>query len=194
MEPTTLIGNAYRLVMEGQLAGFPAWADREFFDIEAKADEDPTLDLTVARERNLLRLQSLLASRFQLRSHWESKVQHGYALAIGKKGPKLKRSDPGSVHQTRQGQGTLFCTGCSIANLEFFLSNFVKRPVQDETGIQGIYDFNFAFEPFDYVSSSDSGLPSLFTVLEDQLGLKLEPRNIVVQTLIVDHLEHPSSN
>ncbi len=194
MEPTTLIRNAYRLVMEGQLTGFPAWADRECFDIEAKADEDPTLDLSLARERNLLRLQSLLASRFQLRSHWESKVQRGYVLAVGKKGPKLKRSDPGSVYQTLQGKGTLLCVHCSVSNLEVFLSNFVKKPVQDETAIQGIYDFNLKFEPFDDVSSSDSGLPSLFTVLEDQLGLKLEPGNIVVQTLFVDHLEHPSSN
>jgi uncharacterized protein (TIGR03435 family) len=77
--------------------------------------------------------------------------------------------------------------------LAAFLSNFVQKPVQDETGIRGVYDFNFAFEPLN-IAPSGSGLPSLFTALKDQLGLKLEPRNIVVQTLIVDHIERPSSN
>jgi uncharacterized protein (TIGR03435 family) len=74
------------------------------------------------------------------------------------------------------------------------LSNFVERPVQDDTNIQGVYDFNFAFEPLDAAPSSDTGLPSLFTALKDQLGLKLQPRNLVVQTLIVDHIERPSGN
>jgi uncharacterized protein (TIGR03435 family) len=78
--------------------------------------------------------------------------------------------------------------------LAAFLSNFVEKPVQDETGIQGVYDFNFAFEPLNAAPSSDSGLPSLFTALQDQLGLKLEPGNIVVQTLVVDHIERPNND
>ena len=194
MEPTVLIENAYRLLMEGQLIGFPSWADRDCFDIEAKADEDPAVELVQARERNLLRLQSLLVSRFQLRSHWERRMRRGYVLVVGKKGTRLKQPEQGSVHQTRQGRGTLVCTNCSISNLEVFLSNFLKQPVQDETRIQGLYDFNFAFEPLDADPSSDSGLPSLFTALEDQFGLKLESRTISVETFVVDHLERPSSN
>ncbi len=194
MQPTVMIENAYRLIMEGQLTGYPAWTAHDCFDIEAKAEEDPAMELGEARARNLLRLQSLLASRFQLRNHWESRMQRGYALAVGKKGSRLKPSEPGSTHQTRQGGGSLLCTRCSVTTLAQFLSNFVQRPVQDETGLQGLYDFNFAFEPLNADASSDGGLPSLFTVLRDQLGLKFEPGIIQVQTLVVDHIEIPGSN
>jgi uncharacterized protein (TIGR03435 family) len=73
MEPTTIIENAYLLTMPGQLAGFPSWADHECYNIEAKADiADPAIALTQARDQNLLRLQSLLANRFQLKTHWEA--------------------------------------------------------------------------------------------------------------------------
>jgi uncharacterized protein (TIGR03435 family) len=189
-----MIRNAYRLGLEGQLVGFPSWADDECFDIKAKADEDPALEQAEARQRNLLRLQSLLAVRFQLKAHWENKQQHGYVLSIAKKGPRLKLTETGSPHVTRQGRGTLVCKSCSISGLVIFLSNFVQKPVQDDTGIQGLYDFNLAFEPLNADPSSDSGLPTLFKALNEQLGLKLEPRNISVQTLVVDHIERPSSN
>jgi len=194
MEPTTMIRNAYRLVMEGQLTGFPSWADKDCFDIEATADEDPAIDLAEARQRNLLRLQSLLVSRFQLRTHWEDKMQHGYVLAIGKKGWRLKPLQPGSKHSTSQGRGRLVCRSCTISTLAGFLSNIVQKPVQDDTGIQGLYDLNLAFEPPDADPSVGTGLPSLFTTLSEQLGLKLEPRNILVRTLVIDHIERPSSN
>lgn len=194
MEPTTMIRNAYRLAMEGQLTGFPAWADHDCFNIEAKAEEDPATELGAARARNLLRLQSLLATRFQLRTHWERRKLSGYVLAAGRHGPKMKLSEPGSAHRTQQGRGKLLCERCSMAALASFLSNFLERPVQDDTGIQGEYDFNFAFEPLNATASSDEGLPSLFSVLKDQLGLDLKPKDLAVQTLVVDHIERPSSN
>jgi uncharacterized protein (TIGR03435 family) len=194
MQPSVLIMNAYRLVMEGQLTGEPRWADQECFDIQAKAVESPTIELAEARDRNLLRLQSLLASRFQLRTHWQTSMQPAYLLLAAKGSPKLKPSEPGTSHATRQGRGTLLCASCSLSTLAVFLSNFLKRPVQDETGIQGLYDLNLAFEPLDAPPSQETGLPSLAAALHDQLGLKLQSRRIAVQSLIVDHIEHPSPN
>jgi uncharacterized protein (TIGR03435 family) len=194
MQAAVLIMNAYRLVMEGQLSGEPRWADEDCFDIQAKADEDPAIELAAARDRNLLRLQSLLTSRFQLKAHWQTRMQPSYVLLVGKNPPKLKASPPGTVHATRQGRGTLSCTSCSVLTLTFFLSNFLKRPVQDETGIQGLYDIDLAFEPLDNPPPQESGLPSLSAALHDQLGLKLELRKLPVKSLIVDHIEHPSPN
>jgi len=194
MQAAVLIMNAYRLVMEGQLTGEPRWADEECFDVQAKADEDAAIELAGARDRNLLRLQSLLTTRFQLKAHWQTRLQRAYVLLVDKSSPKLKPSPPGTVHATRQGRGTLSCIGCSVSTLTFFLSNFLKRPVQDDTGIQGFYDINLAFEPLNNPPSPETGLPSLAAVLHDQLGLKLEPRKLPIKILIVDHIEHPSPN
>jgi len=169
MQPTVMIRNAYRLIMEGQLAGAPNWADDECFDIEAKVEEGSAIELEEARSRNLLRLQSLLVSRFQLRSHWENKMQQAYVLVAGKNGPKLKSAEPGSSRHTRQGHGTLYCASCTISNLAAYLSNFLTRPVRDETGIQGVYNMSLEFEPYDDAPSDDGlgRLPSLFTALQD---------------------------
>jgi uncharacterized protein (TIGR03435 family) len=194
MQPAVLIRNAYRLVMEGQLTGEPRWADDECFDMQAKADEDPTIALAEARNRNLLRLQSLLTSRFQLKAHWQNKRQPAYVLLVAKSSPRLKPSLPGAAHATRQGRGTLACTSCSLPTLAVFLSNFLKRPVQDDTGIQGLYDIDLAFEPLDNPPSQETGVPSLAAALQDQLGLKLGSRKLQVKSLVVDHIEHPSLN
>ena len=194
MQAAVLIMNAYRLVMEGQLSGEPRWADDECFDVEAKADENPAIELAEARDRNLLRLQSLLAGRFQLKTHWQTRVQPAYVLLVHKSSPNLKASPPGTAHATRQGRGTLSCASCSLSTLAMFLSNFLKRPVQDETGIQGLYDIKLAFEPLDNPPSQATGLPSLSSALQEQLGLKLESRRLPVKDLIVDHIEHPSPN
>jgi uncharacterized protein (TIGR03435 family) len=200
MEPTTIIENAYRLTMPGQLAGFPPWADHDCYNIEARVDtQDPTIELKQARDQNLLRLQSLLADRFQLKTHWENRPQHAYVLAVvedKKKSSRLNPSSSSTAHFTRQGQGTLLCQSCSMSTLAVFLSSFLQKPVEDQTGIQGLYDFNLKFEPPDSsaLSTDDTSLPSLFTLLKDQLGLKLKPKNILVQTLIVDHIEHPRPN
>jgi len=194
MEPTTMIRNAYHLAWDASLTGFPAWADKDSFDVEAKADEDPSIKLPEARERNMLRLQALLVDRFNLKFHWETRPQRGYALSIGKKGPTLTPANPAITKRTSVGRGMLRCQSCPVSSLASFLSNFLKRPVEDQTQIQGTYDFNLKFEPLDTDSAADTQLPSLFTVLKDQLGLKLEPKTIAVQTMVIDHIDHPAPN
>jgi len=194
MEPTTMIRNAYHLTWEASLTGFPSWADKDCFDVEAKADEDPAIKLPEARDRNMLRLQSLLVARFNLKFHWETKQQRGYALTVGKKVPTLTPADPAITKRTTQGRGLLRCQSCPLSSLAAFLSNFLKRPVETQTQIQGTYDFNLNFEPLDADISTDTQFPSLFTVLKDQLGLKLEPKTIAVPTMVIDHIDRPTPN
>jgi uncharacterized protein (TIGR03435 family) len=83
-----------------------------------------------------------------------------------------------------------------MSTLAVFLFSFLQKPVEDQTGIRGLYDFNLTFEPSGaaVLPTDNPNLPSLFTLVKDQLGLKLHPKKILVQTLIVDHLERPSPN
>jgi len=141
-------------------------------------------------------LQTLLKERFQIAMHTEQREMQHYELVIGKNGPKLKSAEPGSSRHTRQGHGTLNCAACTISNLAAYLSNFLTRPVRDETGIQGVYNMSLEFEPYDDAPSDDGlgRLPSLFTALQDQLGLKLESKKIPVQILVVDSVSRPGDN
>jgi len=194
MEPTTMIRNAYHLVWDAQLTGFPAWADKDSFDVEAKVEEDPAIKLPEARERNMLRLQALLVSRFNLKFHWETKQQRGYALTVGNKGPSLTPANPAITKRTTSGRGLFRCQSCPLSSLSAYLSNSLKRPVEDQTEIQGTYDFSLKFEPLDADITTDSLLPSLFSVLKDQLGLKLESKTITVPTMVIDHIDRPTPN
>ncbi|HEY3743237.1 MAG TPA: TIGR03435 family protein [Bryobacteraceae bacterium] len=195
MQPSVMIWNAYNLSLEGQLTGVPSWADNDIFDIEAKAEEDPSLGPAEAKARNVLRLQSLLMSRFQLRAHWETRTMQGSVLSVAKGGSKLKPSATGTDYRTRQGSGDLLCQRCSLPIFVHFLSNYLKVPVRDDSGIDGLFDINISFAPIEtFDGDPKSERPALATVLQDRLGLKLESKKITIQVLVVDHIERPTSN
>jgi len=197
-----LIYNAYRVrSMKDYPAGLPPWADKDSFDVEAKANDDTVAairKLSSKEQEQLTRdmLQSLLADRFQLRVHYESKMQPVYELVLAKGGSKLKplpadqksgwgKFDRGEV-TFRNKSVAEFANGLSF-------SNVVGRTVVDKTGLTGNYDFNLKWTPDDQQGTPDSG-PTLFTALEEQLGLKLEPAKGLVDTLVIDHVEKPSEN
>jgi uncharacterized protein (TIGR03435 family) len=136
-------------------------------------------------------LQNLLADRFQLKLHRESKDAPIYALVVAKNGPKLKESAPGAQGSIGMSQGNLSARGVPVAALADQLSGPVfqlGRPVIDRTGISGIYDFTLDW-------ASDDSAPSVFTALQEQLGLKLEAQKGSVEVLVVDSMERkPSAN
>ncbi len=200
----TLTGNLNQLIIYAydlkggyQLSGGPSWAthprtDGDYYDISAKAEGEEAL--AQSRARQLLR--TLLADRFQLQLHREMREMPVYALVVGKAGPKLKESAPDAP--TRMTASVSVATVTSIFtrsqmdSLVRVLSGAADRPVLDQTGLTGYYDYKveFARDPV----AAESSAPSLFTAVQEQLGLKLEPEKRSIQVLVIDHADRPSEN
>jgi uncharacterized protein (TIGR03435 family) len=192
----SLIQSAYS-VLPDQINGAPAWADSVHYDIEATSDDDPTISSAESSRRTNLRLKALLASRFQLAIHRETKEWQAYTLVVGKEGPKLTPTAlEGHGNSMRTGSGHVEATGLTMNDLAANISNWLRRPVANQTGIEGRFDLTLDFESEGAVEAgaADTGRPSLFTAVQDQLGLKLEPKKVPVEMLIVDRIERPSEN
>jgi uncharacterized protein (TIGR03435 family) len=202
-------------------SGAPSWADSDRFDIEAKVNEATTNDLSKIslNQRDLalgLMLQTLLASRFNLIIHKETKQGPVYALTIAKKGYKMKPGTPidpsfagittGTISMTH---GTLIAQDVSMERLVSFLTLRTDRPVIDRTELKGRYDFTLEWTPDQAATPmfaasgenlrEDTSLPEatdlpLFIAVQQQLGLKLEPTKGPVEILVIDHVERPSAN
>ena len=200
-----LLLNAYEILPE-QIVGAPAWIDLETYDVEARAELDPAVKLSQAEESSQfrLRLQALLASRFQFTMHRETKEWQTYALVVGKKGQKLtpaeKREGGNSM---RVSNGHMEATGLTMDSLARSLSGWLGRPTINETAIEGKFDLTLDFEPDrpartgdkdNPIAGVDVSKPSLFTAVQDQLGLKLESRRALVELLVVDRIERPNKN
>lgn len=189
---------------------FPKLSDRllDRYDVDAKADHP------VTRTEMLQMLQKLLADRFRLAFHWETKEVEGYALVTAKGGPKLRLHEDTSptecVTQRWTTDGRVVWTGCSMGELASFslFPNMVglqtlagNRFIVNKTGIDGRYDFELLASweeqggnPAEGPRVVNPGAPPLFIALEKQLGLKLDPQRIPVNYFIIDHLEKPSEN
>lgn len=177
-----LMGFAYNL-RPHQIAGGPGWLDAEKYDITAKADGRITNDQLKTM------LQALFESRFQLRSHRETKEMPVYDLVIAKGGPKLHEVDkPGMLGL---GATQLNGRGANIPMLANQLAGRVGRSVLDKTGLTGYYEFQLKWAPLGATDSTD---PDLFAAIQDQLGLKLESSRGPVEVLVIDHAEKPSAN
>lgn len=187
----TLIRNAYG-ILSFQLAGEPGWLDTEMYDIAAATGGSEP----ISPERLKLLLQSLLAERFQLKVHWETREAPVYALTIDKNGPKFQENsggggDTGVNTSKREGKGRMKGTGQPISILASNLGNQLGRIVLDRTGLQGLYDWLLEW---DLETMPDSSGPSLFTALKEQLGLNLKAIKGPMEMLVIDHAERPSEN
>jgi len=197
---------------EFQILGGPAWADSDRFDIDARArstSENPAAGQRPNPSDLRERVKSLLAERFQLAVHSESKEQNVYALAVAKNGPKFHEAEPGSGTFIRGRRGSITGTAATMQLLTVNLANEVGSPVLDKTGLAGRYDFKLEWtaEPgrgsgsigaspagADVPLASDPVDRSVFAALKDQLGLLLEPQKAPVPVLVIDHVEKPSEN
>jgi uncharacterized protein (TIGR03435 family) len=174
-----------------QISGAPAWAKSEHYDLEARAGNQ-----SITREQMRPMLEALLAERFQLRVHRETREVPMFALVVGKSGPKLKESSPeeepkGQITADGSGMHMEVCQG-TMAQLAARLSgNGAGRPVMDRTGLQANYSFKL-----DWVNNagSESELPSLSVALQDQLGLRLESTKGASEVIVIDSAERPSAN
>jgi uncharacterized protein (TIGR03435 family) len=202
----TLIERAYGVRSDfHQLVGAPAWVDDAKYDIVAKADEledisklSPDQEDAYIKRQNQ-RVQSLLADRFQLKFHSEVRQLPVFALVVAKGGPKLQAAKAGQASGFYAGHpGRLNCAGVSMSELADDLpEDGVSRVVLDKTGLTGRYDFKLRWTPDDTpadAAAPDSGEGSIFTALQEQVGLKLEPQKGPVEVLVIDHIERPSEN
>jgi uncharacterized protein (TIGR03435 family) len=200
---------------DDHIIGEPSWVKSNHFDIEAKvAPEDaPKLKGMSFTQRKAMLLE-LLVDRFGLKYHRETRDLPVYDLVIAKGGVKMqlaKEQDPGKArHMMMVDAGKLESTAMKVENLRHSLSQQLGRTVVDKTGLTGNYDFTLTWTPDQPTPgmeaqgdappapNSDAAPstpgPSLFTALEEQLGLKLESARGLEDVIVIDHIEQPSAN
>jgi uncharacterized protein (TIGR03435 family) len=159
----------------------PEWLGTQRFDVEATFP--PTTTTPAMREM----LQTLLAERFQLALHRESRELAMLALVPAKNGLKLHAVEAGPA-KTAFRPGRLEAEKTSMEHLADLLGRHEKMRVVDATGLKGVFDFTLGWSP-DEAAAGDGAEPSLFTALQEQLGLRLERRKGPVEVLVVDHAE-----
>jgi bla regulator protein blaR1 len=194
-----------------QVTGGPNWIDDSTYDIVAKLETTalqklpgnltPQQRASAEEERLHLALQALLGERFQLKVHHESKEMPAYALTVVKSGFKLKEtSETAGCGTSSKGNGTSvnFTATCvGMPDFASYLARVTKQSVSDETRLQGSYSFGFEYVPDDLkatASTDQPAPPSLFTVLQQKLGLRLEQKKVPVDIIVVDGAERPSEN
>jgi uncharacterized protein (TIGR03435 family) len=172
-----------------QISG-PDWLSTTRFDIAARAP------VAVTMEEARIMWQALLEDRFKLKLHRETRVLPVYTLVVGKNGPKIRAAEGEGQSGTWEGKGQLTAKKESMARFADALSRRMDRPVVDETGLSGAYDF-----VLDLLRDESHGDPgpnydgAIFTALQDQLGLKLEAKKQPVEILVIDHAEKlPTEN
>jgi uncharacterized protein (TIGR03435 family) len=185
---------AYAFDLRDQpVTGGPGWASSERFDVAAKAPGDGEL----THEKARVMLQTLLTDRFHLKFHRATEEVLQYALVVAKGGPKLKESAADAVYTIRMTMlpdRMLRLTGVStlMSQLAMQLKGSAGRRVTDRTGLTGTYDFTLDYLPG--VDAENSDGPSLFTALQEQLGLKLESIKAPLESIVIDSAEKPSEN
>ena len=190
----TLIRIAFGLD-DNLISGAPGWTDSETFDINATTANH--VEVTSPQQFQQLIL-SLLEDRFQFKYHREEKEAPVYWLELdkpGKLGPGLKPSTPDSQPNMSTNSNKLRAamkvSKMSMNDVAAALRRQAGRPVEDHTGLKGNFDFQIEWAPEETPDSTDA---SLFTVLKEQLGLKLQPARGTSEILNIDQVTHPSEN
>jgi uncharacterized protein (TIGR03435 family) len=213
-----LIQMAYGIRLD-LISGGPDWTESAGYDFDAKvagSDVDAYKKLTMEQRRSML--QAALADRFKLKVHNETKQLPVFELVVAKGGSKLKEAKPGDTYPNgikgfdgvahagmmRFGPGQMTGQALPMKSLVGMLASQVHQTVIDKTGLTGNYDVELTWAPdqgsdpmFKATGGDpppDSTGPSLFTALQEQLGLKLQSTKGPVETLVVDHIETPSEN
>jgi uncharacterized protein (TIGR03435 family) len=176
------------------IVGAPGWIDNETFDINAATVNHTEISSPEQLQELIV---SLLEDRFAFRFHRGEKDTAVYWLELdkpGRAGPGLRPSSPdtqANMSSNSNGTATMKASKASMADLAAALRRQAGRPVEDHTGLAGDFDFEMEWARDE---SPDSTVPSLFTVLKEQLGLKLRPAKGTTETLVIDQISHPSDN
>jgi uncharacterized protein (TIGR03435 family) len=169
----------------------PDWIKSERFDINA------SMPPNTRWEEMRRMMQTLLAQRFHLTIHRETKEQSVYALVVGKGGSKLQEVEPGEG-RFNMSKGQIRAQKAPLFAFAERLSQFVDRPVLDMTGLKGAFDFTLEWAPESGTgipagaggeAATASAGPSIFTAIQQQLGLRLEARKASVEVMVVDRAD-----
>lgn len=211
-------------VRDFQISGGPAWINSDRYDIQARPEHAADAPATPPDPRQMSdeqretlaqqmreRVRTLLADRFELAVHHDTKEAPVYALMVAKGGPKLKENT--EPREGRQGMGMrpggqVTATAAPVSMLANLLSNLMGRPVIDKTGLSATYDFELRWTPDSGQTLAPAGAPppgaeappadpngpTIFTALQEQLGLRLESQKGPVDMIVIDHVEKPSEN
>jgi uncharacterized protein (TIGR03435 family) len=184
----TCIKWAFR-IQSSQIVG-PDWIESERYDILAKTD------VPVTDTQMKLMTQTLLAERFKLKFHRQPKELKGFTMTVAKSGAKLHSASTDGRSDIANSAMATSAKSTTMAELANFISGPLEVPVVDDTGLAGKYDFEIDFT--NYVPHDDATTPGVVSVmkaaLQGELGLKLEPKDVVVEALVIDHVERPSPN
>jgi len=204
-------------VEDDRIVGAPAWLASDKYDVEARGSSDAddprklSPDQRVSEQGRIL--QAVLGDRLKLVLHRETRDLSVLTLAIAKGGPKVQESKPGDTYPNGfkgpgpdgvarpggihfAGNNKLIAQGVPIRTLQSHLSWQLRRTILDETGLSGTYDFTLQMPDsvplgIDNPAPPESYEPALSTAIEQQLGLKLEPRKASMEVLVIDHVEKP---
>ena len=194
---------AYR-IQPKQIVGAPPWAESDKYDLLAEPDGEGQPNQRQWQEM----VQKLLADRFKLALRHDKKKLSVYALIVGKNGPKLTKNEgpPNSPpYMLFRGPGDLPVRNATMADFAGLMQINLDRPVVDQTGLKGRFDFVLKWTP-DESQVGGRGIqvpppadnadapPDLFTAIQEQLGLKLESTKAPVDVIVIDHVEKPSPN
>jgi uncharacterized protein (TIGR03435 family) len=212
-----LMNAAYRLTALGGsldqlLTGGPSWIGTDAFDVEAKAEDTEH----TTQDQLRVMLQNLLAQRFNLKFHREKRESQGFDLVIARGGLKMKPSDtsdktPGGMSMSignpaAGGISSVSGLRSTMATIVGFLSGRLGRAIQDRTGLTGNYDFSLNWTPGEGESNGIAGFldhspapatapepgVSIFTALQEQMGLRLESTKVTIEAIVIDSAERPT--
>lgn len=189
-----------------QIAGGASWMESDTWDVVGK----PEADGLPNRKQLEGMFQKLLADRFQLKFHKEKKELSVYAITVAKTGSKLTKSeaDPNGLPGLGFGRlGNLFARNANMSDFAGVMQSIVlDRPVVDQTGLTGKYDFTLNWKPDEFQfrsigsaappqpTETADALPDLYTAIQQQLGLKIEAAKVAVDVFVIDKVEKPSEN
>jgi uncharacterized protein (TIGR03435 family) len=199
----------YAYGFDTPISGGPQWTTDLYFNIQAKSDPETDEKLakltdSQAKLEKQHMLQTLLADRLKLKTHLETKESSVYALVLAKSGSKLQeikidpdqpKTVPGAdVKGAGSRQGLEFTVGnASSKSITAILASQMEAPVLDRTGLTGIYKFTLQIGT-DWSAGAPDAWPDVFTAVQEQLGLKLDPIKASIPVLVIDHIEMPSEN
>lgn len=179
-----------------QVVDAPEWASKTAFDVEGVTDTPGEPNRVQQQEM----IQKLLADRFGLKFHREQRPLNVYAIQVAKGGPKLTPTAHPQRQSTQRGRyegATLVLTMGSATMSDFVLDmQFagLDRPLIDRTGLKGQYDITLRYTPEESRNTDPNAAPGIFTAIQEQLGLKLQPMKAPVDVLVIDRVEKPSEN
>lgn len=178
-----------------QFEGGPKWIDSEKFTVVAKFEDDEVKTRSREERQKILRaaLQAMLAERFQIATHRETKIMPAFALVVAKGGPKMKEVEAQGGSSWNQNNGVFTANRITMEGIASVLSGIVNRPVEDRTGLKASYELKLEWLP-ENAKTDTSTAASIYTALQEQLGLKLESIKAPIEMLVVDRAEKPTEN